>query len=94
MPLVIPDSFKPIDKNNLHSLLGKTIVYEEQVARGNTDLTIDDINEDDIVFHSQIPFNVVVIKESVDHTAIAGAFKSGYIPIMVNEKNKIVKVYA
>ena len=84
MPLLVPQL--PII-TNLRSLVGKKIVDEEKVT-GDSDFPVEKI-----VYKSQLPKNVLVSKQDVDHVAITGAVKSGYTPIMVDADDIVIRIY-
>jgi hypothetical protein len=86
MPLLVPQLPKI---QNLKTLLGKKVLDESLIP--------DPKNKNDsvenVIWKSQLPSNVVLIKADVERTAITGAVKSGLVPIIVNENDIVLHVY-
>jgi len=85
MPLIVRSLPKfPVDKN----LLGKKIVDESAVP----DPRLKDYPVSNVVFRSQLPENVFLLKQHVDKVSITGALDSGYIPLLVDDDNVVVQI--
>ena len=91
MPLVLPNIFKPIKEQDLRLLVGKTLIDDAiPLTEHDAQLQLDD---DTLVFKSQLPENVVILRQDNDNTAITGAFKSKLVPILVDANHKITRVF-
>lgn len=97
MPLIIP-TLDPIE--DLHQLIGKRLLDEELVTDRSTDPSFlvllnpdGSVNPNRVVFKAQLPKNALVLSQDTDRVSITGALKSGFVPIIIDEKDYIVKVY-
>lgn len=86
MPLIVPELPKI---TNLKTILGKKIVDESQIPDPN----LSNYPIENVVFKSQLPHNILLIRQEVEKTAIIGAAKSGYIPLIVDDDNIVVQVF-
>jgi hypothetical protein len=68
--------------------VGKRIVDQSTVPSGDVDYPVENV-----VYKSQLPPHVVLIKQDVDHTAITGAVKSGLSPILLDQNDIVVHTY-
>lgn len=90
MPLIVPELPKV---SNLRTLLGKKFIDESIVPDADLNERMKDYPIENVVFKSQLPPYVLILKQSVDKTAITGAVQSGMLPLIVNEDDIIVRVY-
>ena len=83
MPLIVPQL--PVI-TEIRGIVGKKII---------DDITpnIVDPGPHDVIYKSQLPSNVVLIKQDVEHTAITGAAKSHMIPIIVDQDDIVIHVF-
>ena len=94
MPLRITQLEKIKD---LKQIVGKKVIIEEDLTILKQDMSKylknNMIDIDRIVFKSQLPGNVLLLKQGIDRTAISGALKNGFVPIFVDANNIVVEVY-
>lgn len=83
MPLIIPEL--PVI-TDIRGIVGKKVIDD---TSGN----IVNPGVHDVIYKSQLPSNVVLIKQDVEHTAITGAAKSNLLPILVDEDDVVIKVF-
>lgn len=86
MPLIVPQLPKIID---LNTTLGKKIVDESKIP----DPSQLDYPVDNVIFKSQLPDNILILKQDVEKTAIVGTVKSGYFPLIVDDDDIVVQVF-
>jgi len=86
MPLIIPELPKV---ENLKTLLGKRFVDESIVPEEKW----SSYPIENVIFKAQLPSYALILRQSVEKTAITGAFESGMVPIIIDENNIIVRVF-
>jgi len=95
MPLVIP---KLNTITNLNELLGRLYINEaipvppKILENENLYSKDDGIDPEKVVFSSQLPKNVVVVRQNMNNIAIKSVIDSGMVPIIVDEESKIIKI--